>query len=221
MRIPDRRTLATLLVCSGIALGSGGVSLLLWGSSDTAGSAPASSIGLGVIPPSGGDADAAQTKPAAAPVHIDLPSVHISSAVIPLQLQGDGTLEVPADPGVAGWWSGGSAPGEQGPAVIVGHIDSVRGPAVFYGVPALRPGDRVRIGRADGSTVEFAVDALRQYPKSAFPTDLVYGPTTQPTLRLVTCGGSFSHGSGYSDDVVVFAHLVPPAVPHRSDRSAV
>jgi hypothetical protein len=141
--------------------------------------------------------------------------------VIPLQLQDDGTLATPADPSVAGWWSGGSAPGDPGPAVIVGHIDSLHGPVVFYGVPALRPGDRVRIGRADGSTVEFTVDALRQYPKSAFPTDLVYGPTAQPTLRLVTCGGSFSRGSGYSDDVVVFAHLAAPAAAHRSDRSAV
>jgi hypothetical protein len=149
-----------------------------------------------------------------------MPAIHASSALVPLQLQDDGALAVPTDPAVAGWWSGGAAPGDSGPAVIVGHVDSLRGPAVFYRLSALRPGDTIAISRADGSTVRFAVDALRQYPKNAFPTDLVYGPTTEPTLRLVTCGGGFTHQSGYADDLVVFAHLVRPATASETGRTA-
>lgn len=94
--------------------------------------------------------------------------------------------------------------------MIVGHVDSARnGPSVFFRLGALQAKDLVQIRRADGSIVTFAVDSVRSYPKSAFPTQLVYGPTTYPALRLITCGGDFDRKTGhYEQNIVVLAHLV-------------
>jgi sortase (surface protein transpeptidase) len=92
--------------------------------------------------------------------------------------------------------------------VIAGHVDSTTGPAVFYRLRELRPGQRIAVPRADGSVIQFAVTEVRQYAKDAFPTAEVYGPVPEPELRLVTCGGSFDRARGsYRDNVVVFATL--------------
>jgi sortase (surface protein transpeptidase) len=145
---------------------------------------------------------------AAPPVRIRIPAIGVSAAVVRLGLNRDGTLQVPADFGVTGWFTGGPAPGETGPAVIAGHIDSRRGPAVFYRLHALRPGDRVAVERTDGTTVEFAVQDTAQYPKRAFPTEAVFGPSPDPLLRLITCGGTFDRSRrSYRDNVVVTARL--------------
>jgi sortase (surface protein transpeptidase) len=145
---------------------------------------------------------------AAPPVRIRIPAIGVSAAVVRLGLNRDGTLQVPADFGVTGWFTGGPAPGETGPAVIAGHIDSRRGPAVFYRLHALRPGDLVAVERTDGTTVQFAVQDTAQYPKRAFPTEAVFGPSPDPLLRLITCGGTFDRSRrSYRDNVVVTARL--------------
>jgi sortase (surface protein transpeptidase) len=145
---------------------------------------------------------------AAPPVRIRIPAIGVSAAVVRLGLNRDGTLQVPADFGVTGWFTDGPAPGETGPAVITGHIDSRRGPAVFYRLHALRRGDRVAVERADGTTVQFAVEGSAQYPKRAFPTEAVFGPSPDPLLRLITCGGTFDRSTRhYRDNVVVTARL--------------
>ena len=107
---------------------------------------------------------------------------------------------------VAGWYRLGPRPGEPGSAVILGHVDSTSGPAVFYRLRELRRGDQILVGRADGSSVRFVVDRIGQYPKKWFPTDQVYYPTLTPELRLVTCGGQFDFSTGhYKSNVIVFA----------------
>jgi sortase (surface protein transpeptidase) len=152
---------------------------------------------------------AALARPSAPPVHISIPAIGVSAGVVRLGLNRDGTLQVPGDFGVTGWFTGGPAPGETGPAVIAGHIDSRRGPAVFYRLRELRPGQEISVGRSDGSSVRFAVDGVAQYPKRAFPTEAVFGPSPEPLLRLITCGGTFDHSQrSYRDNVVVTARLV-------------
>lgn len=159
-------------------------------------------------PPTSTTVTTALARAAAPPVRIAIPAIGVSAAVVRLGLNRDGTLQVPADFGVTGWFTGGPAPGETGPAVIAGHIDSRRGPAVFYRLHALRPGDRVTVERADKTTVQFAVVDTAQYPKRAFPTEAVFGPSPDPLLRLITCGGSFDRATGhYRDNVVVSARL--------------
>ncbi len=126
----------------------------------------------------------------------------------PLGLLPDGPLEVPTDYQQAGWYTGGVTPGEVGTAVIAGHVDSHHGPAVFFGLAALRADDRVQVPRADGSTATFVVYSSEQFAKDQFPTRAVYGATSEAELRLITCGGDFDRVTGhYRDNVVVFARL--------------
>jgi hypothetical protein len=146
---------------------------------------------------------------ASRPVEIRLPSVGVSSRLERLGIDGDGAIETPQDWQRAGWYRGGPRPGDVGAAVILGHVDSTTGPAVFYTLRNLRPGDEIRVRRADGSVAVFAVDRLEQHRKTRFPTDEVYYPTPEPTLRLVTCGGDFdTQARSYRDNLVVFATLL-------------
>jgi hypothetical protein len=148
--------------------------------------------------------------PPSPPTRIWIPSIGVGSTLIRLGLNADGTLEVPSNFGVAGWWAGGRSPGERGAAVIVGHVDSTSGPAVFFRLRNLHHGDPIWVQRLDGRKVRFVVQRLKQVPKTHFPTQEVYGYHPQAMLRLVTCGGAFNHGTGhYVDNVIVFATASP------------
>ncbi|TDC81578.1 class F sortase [Micromonospora sp. KC606] len=151
--------------------------------------------------------------PRSAPLRIDIPAIDVHAELVPVAGDPHGTLEVPPldRPTVAGWYRPGVSPGEAGNAVVVGHVDTRDGPAVFFDLGRLRPGDTVRITRADGRVVTFAVDGVGAYPKWNFPTALVYGPGGPgASLRLVTCGGRFDERSrDYSHNIVVRASAVP------------
>jgi sortase (surface protein transpeptidase) len=144
------------------------------------------------------------------PVRIDIPRIGVVSPLDRLGRARDRTVEVPTRWEVAGWYAAGTRPGDPGSAVILGHVDSKRGPAVFFRLRELRRGDEIQVGRADGSTIRFAVERVAQYDKQRFPTDEVYYPTLTPALRLVTCGGEFDATVGhYRSNVIVFATLKP------------
>jgi sortase (surface protein transpeptidase) len=147
--------------------------------------------------------------PAARPRSIRIPAIGVSARVVPLGLNPDRTLEVPRRWGDAGWYTGGPDPGERGPAVIAGHVDSTSGRAVFYRLGELRHGALIRIRRADDSVVSFRVEGVERWPKDRFPTRRVYGRTARATLRLITCGGAFDAATGhYLDNVIVYATRV-------------
>jgi hypothetical protein len=142
---------------------------------------------------------------AGAPLRIQAPAIGLDAPVAAIAADAHGALAAPGDPAVAGWLATGPAPGEVGPAVVTGHV-RYRGPAVFARLAELAPGDLVRLLRADGTTAVFVVTAVATYPKAAFPTAAVYGPTPDPQLRLVTCGGDLDPAAhSYADDVVVYA----------------
>lgn len=142
------------------------------------------------------------------PVRIIIPAIGVSAAVIPLRLNRNRTLQVPTRWGQAGWFIGGPEPGENGAAVIAGHVDSKSGPAVFFRLRALRPGDQIKVVLKGGAAVKFVVRSKRAVPKKRFPTQLVFGKTKAPTLRLITCDGRFDGSTGhYVDNLVVFASL--------------
>ena len=154
---------------------------------------------------------AAEAAAVAAPVSVGIPSIDVTSDLMRLDLNDDGSVEVPpleADDR-AGWYQRGPAPGEVGPAVILGHVDSAEhGPGIFFDLGALTPGDEVEVARADGTVAVFAVDKVERHPKDAFPTIAVYGNTAEPQLRLITCGGDFDSGArSYEDNVIAFATL--------------
>jgi sortase (surface protein transpeptidase) len=144
------------------------------------------------------------------PVRIEIPAIGVTSSLDRLGRAPDKTVQVPSRWEVAGWYAAGTRPGDPGSAVILGHVDSRSGPAVFYRLRELRRGDLVAVARADGSTVRFAVQRTEQYDKRRFPTDEVYYPTLTPALRLVTCGGEFDATAGhYRSNIIVFATLRP------------
>lgn len=144
------------------------------------------------------------------PVRVRIPRIAVNSTLERLGRLPDGTIEVPHAWQQAGWYAGGPRPGQPGAAVLLGHVDSKTGPAVFLRVRELRRGDTIVIDRVNGSSVRFQVRDVRRYPKDRFPTDEVYYPTLQPVLRLITCGGSFDRTTGhYRSNVIAFAGLVP------------
>ncbi|MFD2090707.1 class F sortase [Blastococcus deserti] len=154
----------------------------------------------------------AAAAPVALPVSVSIPAIGVQSELITLGLNPDGTLAVPQpgpDYDKAAWFDGSPRPGDPGPAVIEGHVDSAaNGPSVFYSLGELVAGDRIEVTREDGSVVAFLVDEVRLVPKDDFPTLDVYGNTDGPELRLITCGGPFdSAARSYEDNVVVFASL--------------
>lgn len=144
----------------------------------------------------------------AAPVRVRIPSIGVDSALQRLRVLPDGTLQQPSRWQVAGWYAGGVRPGEVGPAVIAGHVDSIDGPAVFYRLRDLTDGASVYISERDGTRLHFLVAHSEAFPKRSFPTRAVYGPTAVPTLRLVTCTGAFDYArASYVDNLVVTAYL--------------
>ena len=152
--------------------------------------------------------------PPSPPVRVEIPGIGVSSPLVRLGRNRDGTMQVPTDFQVAGWFAEGPQPGQLGPAVIAGHVDSRTGPAVFYRLRELRPGDLIRVTRADRREVRFVVESLASYPKQALPTELVYGSTTSPSLRLITCAGSFDRARrSYRDNLVVSAVIAGDPQP--------
>jgi hypothetical protein len=143
------------------------------------------------------------------PTRITVRAIGVSARVVPLALNPDGTMQLPAGTVDAGWFRPGPEPGERGPAVIAGHVDSKSGPGVFYNLGRLRRGNLIRIRRAGGSTVRFRVQGLERWPKTSFPTRRVFGRTRGSTLRLITCSGSFDSSTGhYTDNTIVYAARV-------------
>jgi Sortase domain len=146
------------------------------------------------------------------PVSLDIPAINVRASVIPLGLSRNGTLAVPplSKSGVTSWYDQGPAPGQPGAAAILGHVDAAGvGPAVFYDLGNLRPGAKIYVRLRDGQTVVFETYSVALYSKQGFPTAKVFGYTSWPTLRLITCGGEFDQSTGhYLGNVVAFASYV-------------
>lgn len=140
------------------------------------------------------------------PARLSIAAIGVDTELDQIGVDGAGALVPPADFTRAGWFAAGRAPGEVGPAVLAGHVDDHTGPAVFFRLEELVAGDRVAVTGSDGQRVEFTVTRVAAYPKDDFATDEVYGPTTGPELRLITCGGTFDRTRrSYTDNVVVYA----------------
>jgi len=158
----------------------------------------------------------AAAMPYSKPTRIRVPRVGIDAPVTGVDLDASGRLQVPpdGDRNLAGWYQESVPPGSAGNSVLVGHVDTRKGPAVFYALGALHRGDTIDITRADTSTAEFSVDAVEVYAKTDFPTDRVYAATVRPELRLITCGGGYTRSTGYLGNVVVYGHLTKAVPAH-------
>ena len=158
-----------------------------------------------------GPAGQGPSLPRSVPVAVDIPAIGVTSKLLHLGLNADGTIQVPSlvtSASEAAWYKYSATPGQIGASVIEGHVDSYHGPAVFYRLGALRPGDTIDVTLADGITAIFRVTGVREYAKSNFPAKAIYGITDYAALRLITCGGVFDYATGhYLSSTVVFASL--------------
>lgn len=141
------------------------------------------------------------------PATLRIPSIAVDTSLELLGLASDGTLQTPENPDEAGWYTGGSLPGDPGPVVIAGHVDSVKGPAVFAHLKRIKAGDAITLVLSDGKRLTYRATSVVTYAKDKFPTEMVYGARPDSELRLITCGGAFIQGE-YIDNVIVFAALV-------------
>jgi sortase (surface protein transpeptidase) len=144
-----------------------------------------------------------------APVRLVIPKIKLDAPFEgPLGLNEDHTIQVPKSFEKLGWYQFGATPGEKGTAVILGHVDSYRGPAIFWSLKDLEPGDEFEVDREDGTKLSFVVTSTERYDQNDFPTEKVYSPTDYPSLRLITCTGVYNHGTQrYSQNLVVYAAL--------------
>jgi LPXTG-site transpeptidase (sortase) family protein len=154
-----------------------------------------------------GTSNAPDTGSEEPPTRVRIPAIRVDSPLEDLTLDSSGALRAPVDYARAGWYAEGTVPGDVGPAVIAGHVDSHRGPAAFFRLYQLRPDDLIQVQRGDRWVI-FRVVSTARYPKDKFPTVEVYGPTPDAQLRLITCGGAFNKTRrSYVDNVVVYAVL--------------
>lgn len=150
-----------------------------------------------------------QSMKRAVPVRLAIADVGIDTELIQLGTNADGTMETPTGYDNAGWYKYSPTPGEVGPAVVTGHVDNYHGPAVFFRLKELQPGQKITVTREDGSVAVFVVTRLEQFDQDHFPTDAVYGNTDDAQLRVITCGGPFNHLTGqYTQNTVVFATYI-------------
>ncbi|WP_216592545.1 class F sortase [Verrucosispora sioxanthis] len=159
---------------------------------------------------SGGASTVSAGRTAARPVSLSIPSIDVAAPVKPVGDAPDGSIAVPplSRHEETGWYDRGPVPGDPGPAVIVGHVDTKSGPSVFYHLGKLKVGDTVEVLREDDSVAVFTVNSVEHFPKDRLPADRVYGHEGPPGLRLITCGGEWlGGGTGYADNVIAFATL--------------
>ncbi|MET7691221.1 class F sortase [Streptomyces sp. NPDC005483] len=149
------------------------------------------------------------------PTTFRIPSLGIDAPVTGLRLAKSRELATPPvdKPKLVGWYQGGATPGESGTAIAVGHRDTRTGPAVFAALAQVKPGKKIEAGRADGRTAVYTVDRVKVFDKAGFPDKEVYGSARRPELRVITCGGLFTRRTGYTSNVVVFAHLTQTREP--------
>ena len=190
---------------------AGAVCLLMW--ADRSAPGPDASVapsGPSAVEGAAVAGSAAPVPVTPRPVRLVIPDIAVDTRLGRLGLQDDGTVQVPVDPLAAGWYRLGPRPGARGSAVILGHVDSVDGPAVFARLGELVAGDVVEVARHDGSTASFVVRTVQTYPNAEFPAERVYGGQGRPELNLVTCGGEYdADRGGYQANVVVNARLLP------------
>jgi sortase (surface protein transpeptidase) len=204
---------AALLVRGGAAAVTVGLTSQVQAPQPPASAAHTAGVTTPAAPPSSSSpGPSAPTLPPAQPTHVEIPAISVSSDLLQLGRNADGTVQVPplAKDSKAGWYRYSPTPGELGPAVLLGHVDSAAyGPGVFFKLGALRAGDTVAVTRADHSVATFRVTRVASYPKDDFPTLAVYGNTDDAELRLITCGGAFdSSARSYLNNIVVYAVLV-------------
>jgi hypothetical protein len=146
--------------------------------------------------------------PRSLPIRIEIAAIGVQSVLTKVGVQVNGQVVVPLGVNYASWYDRGPTPGAKGSAVIIGHVDSFRGPGIFFNLKNLQAGNVLNVDLADGVKLRFVVNEVARFSKTNFPDQLVYGSHGTRSLQLVTCGGIFNHATGhYESNIVVFSTL--------------
>ncbi|MBO1756922.1 class F sortase [Allobranchiibius sp. CTAmp26] len=218
------QTIAISVLCACLVLG--GIVAIVWGmhrpahtaaiplpSSQTSSSSTStgsSTSASATSPSSSSSANSPAAAPLSPPSKIRIASLNEGSPLLTLGATANREIVVPTDQQAdqAGWFNGSPTPGAVGPATIVGHVTSSRGGAVFYHLAQIKDGAVVQVTLKDGKVLTYDVYRVASFPKDAFPTQAVYGNTSGPELRLITCGGTFDTATGhFRNNTVVYARL--------------
>ncbi|MFG2717956.1 class F sortase [Streptomyces sp. NPDC048416] len=196
-----------LVMLTGLALLRNGADVTMGPPQPAAAAALTSSSGAVSTPP---PAAAVEPLPFAPASRVRIDAINVNAPLMDVGTDAQGWVQAPPpqDANLAGWYQNGVAPGMRGTSVIVGHVDNMKGPAVFYGLGSLDKGNHIEVDRFDGRTAVFEVYGVEVFDKATFPGARVYGDTGHPELRVITCGGGFSKARGYDGNVVAFARLV-------------
>ncbi|GAB3911818.1 class F sortase [Kibdelosporangium lantanae] len=168
----------------------------------TAGSAPTSPAATGSTGSTGDDR--------ILPTSVEIPKIGAKSTLVEAGLDANRSIEVPPvdNPMQAAWYKFSQVPGDAGPAILLGHVDGNKKPGIFYKLHEVKVGDEILVGRRDGKTLKFVTTKTEQVPKEKLPEDAIYGTTTEPELRVITCGGAFDKAEhSYKDNIIVYAKL--------------
>ncbi|MCR2827830.1 class F sortase [Microbacterium sp. zg.Y909] len=146
--------------------------------------------------------------PSAAPQQLASADLGIDMPVVPVGVQDDGSMEIPVDPAVAGWYRYGPAPADaDGTTVLAAHVDSR-----VYGIGPLsvlrdaQPGQTLQLTDADGAVTSYTVESVTYIPRAELPVDQLFDRDGPRSLVVITCGGEFDEQSRtYSDNVVLVA----------------
>lgn len=140
---------------------------------------------------------------------IDTPAIKVNAPVEYVGLTAERAMEAPKGWWNVGWYELGPKPGEQGNAVIAGHLDSDSGPAVFWQLDKVRVGDEVRVVDVQGSTIRFRVREIQVYYNEDAPLTKIFGRSDRAHLNLITCDGFFDRNAGiYDRRLVVYTDRV-------------
>lgn len=195
-----------LVMLSGVAIMRNGVGFESGPPQPTAAARP---VSRPVAPPPT-TASGLEALPFAPASRIRIPAINVAAPIVDVGLDDNGWIAAPPpqDPNLAGWYQNGIAPGQRGTSVVVGHVDNMSGPAVFYGLGSLQRGQHIEVERYDGRVAVFEIYGVEVYAKNDFPGVQVYADTGEPELRVITCGGGYTRAHGYDGNVVVYARLV-------------
>ncbi|MEU6626292.1 class F sortase [Streptomyces litmocidini] len=195
-----------LAMLSGLAMMRNGVDVPLGPPQPAAAARP---VARPVAPPPAASAGL-EPLPYAPASRVKIPAIQVAAPIMDVGLDEQGWVAAPPpeDPNLAGWYQNGIAPGMRGTSVLVGHVDNLKGPAVFYGLGSLQKGQHVEVERYDGRVAVFEIYGVQVYAKDNFPGVEVYADTGEPELRVITCGGGYTRARGYDGNVVVFARMV-------------
>jgi len=167
-----------------------------------------------IIPPTtdatvpGNTGPTVYSHPLSNPVRIVIPAISTAANIIPVGVEREGVMQTPPAR-TAGWYKLGPVPGAPGPAVIVAHSYFNHERDVFYNLKRLQPGDEIQVYDGSGDVAVFVVDSKEEILKTELPTERIWNNTSEPVIRLVTCGGTFDPETRhFLSNVVVYGHLV-------------